>query len=261
MKVEKPGAKKKALPPLPSSFYDLYTSKPASQLDSASETDHLGKVRALPHIDGQWPTHVYLEWKPDVSWRRLELLNGAVARALESTGDAQHKKTAYHSLVKSDVGVRLPLHVSLSDTLMPSTESKQQVTDSISEALAASLKERGGPVRIDVSKTKLQVVLNRQKTRAFVVLAVVDSREKEPIVRLIEAVNAAVAPLGLPVLAAHPHVSIGWFLPKIPDDDFSSFDAITSPEIQRHMTALFGKVALDCVKIRCGRLVQSVHCR
>lgn len=256
MKVEKPEAKKKALPPLPSSFYDLYTSKPASQLDSASETDHLGKVRALPHIDGQWPTHVYLEWKPDVCWRRLELLNGAVAKALT---ESEHG--VYHSLVKSDVGVRLPLHVSLSDTLMPSTESKQQVTDSISEALATSLKAKGGPVKIDVSKTKLQVVLNRQKTRAFVVLAVVDSREKELIVRLIEAVNAAVAPLGLPALAVHPHVSIGWFIPKSSDDGYSSFDAITSPEIQRHMTALFGKVALDCVKIRCGRLVQSVHCR
>ncbi|AOW05527.1 U6 snRNA phosphodiesterase Usb1 [Yarrowia lipolytica] len=246
MKVDKPGPRKKPLPPLPSSFYDLYTSKPASQLDASCETDKNGKVRALPHIEGQWPTHVYLEWKPDVAWRRLEMLNGAIAKVLETY------QVVYHSLAKSDVGVRLPLHVSLSDTLMPTTESKQQVTDSICEAVTGWK----GPIKINVSKTKLQVVLNRQKTRAFVVLALTDN---EPIVRLIAAVNAAVEPHGLPALAAHPHVSIGWFLPRADPDPVS--DAIvTSPETDRHLTALFGKVTFDCVKIKCGRLVQSVRC-
>ena len=88
------------------------------------------------------------------------------------------------------------------------------------------------------------------------VLAVVHKGEKEPIVRLIETVNAAVAGHGLPVLTAHPHVSIGWFIPDM--DTLPSFD--TSPETEKHMIALFGKVALDSVKIKCGRLVQSVHC-
>lgn len=242
MKVEKPKPGQK-LPPLPSAFYDLYTSKPASQLEN--ETDKNGKVRVAPHVEGQWPTHVYLEWKPDVAWRRLEILNGSVSKALET------QKIAYHSLVKSEVGVRLPLHVSLSDTLLPSTESKQQVIDGICDALKAW----EGPVKIELAKTKLQVVFNKTKTRGFVVLALENAQR---VVRLIETVNAVVVGLGLPALTPHPHLSIGWFVPTKSTDP----DAIVSDaDCQRHWTALCGKVALDSVKVKCGRLVQSVDCR
>lgn len=50
------------LPALPAAFHDLYASNARISVRDVSSL-HGGRKRAIPHVEGNWPTHIYLECK------------------------------------------------------------------------------------------------------------------------------------------------------------------------------------------------------
>lgn len=71
------------LPPLPAAFHDLYSTN-ARTSTSDDPSLHGGRKRAVPHVEGNWPSHVYLECKA-IPLKLVHGRGGAHANASEGS--------------------------------------------------------------------------------------------------------------------------------------------------------------------------------
>ncbi|UKZ48748.1 hypothetical protein TrVGV298_002977 [Trichoderma virens] len=126
-----PSSSESGLPPLPAAFHDLYASTVRhSVVDDPAL--HQGRKRLIPHVVGNWPSHLYIEWHPLAD--QHEKLVQLVCRVNEQIGS----RVKLHSFLKSDLGAPLPLHISLSRPISLTTSNKDVFLDKISSALQAS---------------------------------------------------------------------------------------------------------------------------
>lgn len=209
------------VPPLPAGFHDIYTAGPKTVLNHAL---HHGRARVVAHVEGSWPSHVSLEWFPDAS--QVAALSALVKYVRGSCGvstvvvdSSKTKKRKFtssfsssssvlasnsmvlESLVLSDVGARLPLHLSLSDTLMVPRTIKEvyrselytvikkffhhtnnsHTSNNNSSDNSSNEEIKKGTITIKLDTTKAIVLINEARTRGFVALAVTNPQGKEQV--------------------------------------------------------------------------------
>ncbi|KAF7521907.1 hypothetical protein PCG10_007851 [Penicillium crustosum] len=118
-----------SLPPLPASFHNLYASSTRVSVQDDPSL-HGGRTRVIPHVEGNWPTHLYLEWYPGKD--ELSLLADVIS---QSGNVPDEKAPTVHSLLHSDLGAQLPLHISLSRPVILRTEQRVLFTEALQKAI------------------------------------------------------------------------------------------------------------------------------
>lgn len=242
------------LPALPSAFYSLYaTNARSSTADDPSL--HGGRTRQVAHREGNWPTHIYLEWYPSEAQERdlLKLIHDAQQAIANVDSSAE-----VHSLLRSDLDVQLPLHVSLSAPLVVTTEQK----DPLHEAVLNAISESGAKCH-STSVQQIDWVSNNEQTRSFLVLRL-RRPENDDLNRLLRACNSCAGKFDLARLYndrndaecdkedhdSNFHISIGWTLQTPRDNTFESQAAI-------HVL-MQDRIAFDTVKLKIGNAVHDI---
>ncbi|KAH8679908.1 U6 snRNA phosphodiesterase Usb1 [Tricladium varicosporioides] len=182
------------LPPLPSRFHDMYASTTrVSTRDDPSL--HGGRKRVTPHIEGNWPTHLYIEWYPSPSESEaLSRLISLIRLELAPSNNA----TKIHSFLMSDLGAPLPLHISLSRPIGFATEQKDGFVSSLVQAVKSS-----GIRPFKVTSCSLDWVSNFENTRWFLVLKL-GTPSCNGLNKLLDVSNRCVKKYGQPPLYADP---------------------------------------------------------
>ncbi|EGY15251.1 hypothetical protein VD0002_g6841 [Verticillium dahliae] len=267
------------LPPLPESFHDLYASS-VRQSVSDDPSLHNGRKRLTPHVAGNWPSHVYIEWHPTTEQHALlvEFLDAA-QKQLGTT----HR---LHSFLTSDLNAPLPLHISLSKSLSLTTANKDAFLDALTSSLRPTSAAVKGP--FTVSPSGLAFYKSPDSDRAFLVLRVADPKAKPPIPgtsanpqlrELLRRCNTVASSRGLPTLYASRdqveaankgeadaeadalvdnafHVSIAWTF-ALPDEEMCirTYRIFRAPSFKKLRN---WEVRVSGVKVKIGNVVTHV---
>ncbi|KAH7123680.1 U6 snRNA phosphodiesterase Usb1 [Dendryphion nanum] len=188
------------LPPLPSAFHDLYSAN-ARTSNTDNPALHGGRKRAIPHVEGNWPSHLYLEWVPSRT-ESDQLLNliYSVQEAIASANALRSNPLPIPDITPSllsPLGAPLPLHISLSRTLQIKTEDRDDFLDTLTSSLRKS-----GVRPFEAQLTSLKWVPNYERNRWFLVLGI-EKPSHDELNKLLEACNSATGKCG------HPGLYIG----------------------------------------------------
>ncbi|KAF2403737.1 hypothetical protein EJ06DRAFT_553978 [Trichodelitschia bisporula] len=247
------------LPALPQAFHDLYsTNARISTIDDPNL--HGGRRRQVPHVEGNWPSHVYLEWRPSHS--ETVVLADLIAAAAGAEEPLRPEEQV-HSLLHNDLDVPLPLHISLSRTLALQTDGRHDFLDKLSRAI-----RRTAVKPFTVSLSNLAWYPNHDRSRWFLSLSTARP-ETDELNGLLRACNATAIACGQPILYAKQeddnadplpdysaffHLSIAWSL-ALPTYA-GSVERLWQRAAQSNVNGM--RIDFDTVKVKIGNTIHSV---
>ena len=277
-----------SLPPLPPAFHDLYAST-VRHSTTDDPTLHQGRTRQVPHVAGNWPSHLYVEWHPSPDDHAY--LAGLVDRLRARLGDG----FGLNSFLVSDLGAPQPLHISLSRPFVLTTAEKEIFLDRVVSDLGASdihpfeLRCRGLEWHRTAESNRSFLVLRLRELEApppAAARAERDTTKDHPpaagansnprLAGLLRKCNASVRAFGQPELYQWAttqsrnngpeagvgvddafHVSIAWSFAE-PDDSVRRRTAELFEESQSAAAADAIGIPVDGVKAKIGNLVTHI---
>jgi len=263
-------------PSLPANFHSLYaTQARASTSDDPSL--HSGRQRQIPHLVGNWPSFVYLEWLPsEEDLVGLDQVIEQASKQMRTVSNSSIASVGLQSSLRSELGVRLPLHISLSSPLTLTTDNKDAFQQELIEAIHNA--------RTQAFKSKIfgvRWVSNFDETRHFLIMSLTKP-EDDQFQTLLSTCNAVARSFGLSELYANKenhgvgvqkqcgarveeenvtvspeadeqfHISIAWTLVKP-----TSNACILDRELRQKLTDI--NIPVEDVLIKIGNIVSTVH--
>lgn len=268
----------KPAPSLPANFHTLYAT-PGRASTSDDPSLHAGRQRQVPHVVGNWPSFVYLEWLPsEKDLLSLERVIEEAARQLQAGLQSDIASFKLQSSLRSELGVRLPLHISLSSPLTLTTATKEAFKQELTKAIQTARIHA-----FEVRVSSVRWVSNFDGTRHFLIVSLTKPGGNQ-LQTLLSICNNLARKFGLPELYAHKesiavgirkqpsaaleqrkviappqpddkfHISIAWTLVK-PERDICVLDE----EIRWKLGSI--KLSFQAVLIKIGNVISNVHLR
>ncbi|KAK4202509.1 hypothetical protein QBC40DRAFT_276490 [Triangularia verruculosa] len=244
------------LPPLPASFLDLYASTTRTFDDPSL---HQGRTRQTPHIPGNWPSHVYVDWRPPPEFKDLLPTLISSLQSQISKIDDQVKVT---SLLTSDLGVPLPLHISLSRPLNLTATQKDSFLCDIQKTVA-------GDQSFEIRLGRVEWHFTSESGRAFLVLRVICPSGNNELVYFLSKINRIAQKYGQPELYSWAeaaegkevadafHFSIAWCLNK-PSDDLERITKQVFDDPKVLSTVSKQRMIIQSFRVKIGNVVTTI---
>lgn len=207
---------------------------------------HNGRLRAKPHVEGQWSTHIYLE--PKASKALVETLENAIAQVTDTL--RREHGIAVHSMLTGVSKQSQNLHLSLSRPIQLWTGQRGAFS---SACLAAMM----GVKRFGLSFASFEILTNDELTRSFLVCEVGYGHDK--LVPLTNAFNEVLERRHLPKYYAEPrfHISIAWWLHDenrtLSSDGLKDLDRSLGEDLRKHV------LEATNIKLKIGKEVATIQ--
>ncbi|PHH66464.1 hypothetical protein CDD82_1545 [Ophiocordyceps australis] len=251
-----------AMPPLPAAFHDLYASTVRhSVVDDPSL--HQGRKRQIPHIRGNWPSHIYIEWHPTAQQHHV------LCQLVDLVATKLTDGFKLHSLLTSDLSAPLPLHISLSRPMSLPGAEKEPFLAHLRQLLHGLFVPRRGQATsmtaaFTVCLTGLAWFPSPDSNRTFLVLRIAstDAPDANPeLAALLTRCNAIAARFRQSPLYAKTdhqemcfHISVGWILGRL--EQGSELATLTDKSPLRD--ALDWRIEVAAVKVKMGNVVSHI---
>ncbi|KIY68141.1 hypothetical protein CYLTODRAFT_421902 [Cylindrobasidium torrendii FP15055 ss-10] len=236
-----PPPKRKKLPALPNS---LTVPKPK---DDPSK--HQGRLRSMPHVDGQWAAHVYVNIKLNRRSALYVLLSDALRLARERVPILQDFWSSNEAGTPNTVP---ELHISVSRPIFIRAHQREDLKNAV-KGLAKECKP------FDVSFSGFAELTNDERTRVF--LAVEVGAGHNSLARLATGLRPVLQQLRQKEYYDAPrfHASFGWALllgaSGAETIDGLPFDlvSILAAQFQQKLVAKQHTFEVDSVSVKIGK--------